>query len=204
MTNNNENNNNNQNKENKDNQPKRQKREFILNKDVKADTVESIIMSIVEINRLDDDAVAKNPSYERQPIKLIVNTYGGSVYDGFALVAIIDTSITPVHTYLYGKAMSMGFIIFASGHKRFAHPLATLMYHEISNGTHDCLTGIKQTVEQSQALQDAYDEYIFKVSDIPVKKIQESKDFKKDWYMFAQEAQHYGLVDVILKSTRQA
>lgn len=182
----------------------RKKREFILTEDVKASTVKDIIIGILEINRHDDEEQEKDSDYVREPINLIVNTFGGSVYDGFALVAVIDTSETPVHTYLYGKAMSMGFIIFASGHRRFAHALATLMYHQISVGVHDKVEGIEQTIEQMKALQRRYDNYILSVSDVPQRQMDEAKVMKREWYMFADEAKDYGLVDEILLSKRSA
>lgn len=184
-------------------QTQNRKRDFILNENVKETSVKDIIMGIVEINRHDSKKQKEDPSYVREPIVLIVNTFGGGVYDGFALVSAIDTSVTPVHTYLYGKAMSMGFIIFASGHKRFAHPLATLMYHEISTGLNDKIEGVKQSIEQSEVLMDTYDNYIVSVSDVPLHKMNEAKKFKREWYMTATEGYQYGLVDELLKSTRQ-
>lgn len=179
------------------------KRDFILNENVKEASVKDIIMGIVEINRHDSQQQKEDPSYVREPITLIVNTYGGGVYDGFALTSIIDTSETPVHTYLYGKAMSMGFLIFASGHKRFAHPLATLMYHEITTGLNDKIEGVKQSLEQTEVMMNTYDNYILSVSDVPLHKMNEAKKFKREWYMTATEGFNYGLVDVLLKSTRQ-
>ena len=181
---------------------KRLKREFILNKDVNPESVEDIIMAIDEINRTDNEKEEENPKYVREPIKIIVNTYGGSVYDGFALIAQIDTSVTPVHTYLIGKAMSMGFLIFASGHKRFMHKLGTLMYHEISTGVHDVITGIKQTIHQSDNLMDMYDDYLLSVSNIPEELIDETKDRKLDLYIGYKKALEYGLCDEIMESTR--
>lgn len=178
------------------------KRDFILTEDVKSTTVKDIIMGIIEINRRDDEEEEKNHLYIRKPIRLIVNTYGGSVYDGMALVGVIDSSETPVHTYLYGKAMSMGFIIFASGHRRFMHPLATLMYHEFTFGAHDKIEGVEQSLEQNNKLMKRYDNYITQVSNVPQKKMDNAKRRKKDWYIFVEEAMEYGLVDEIITSKR--
>src|SRR5690606_17112275 len=159
-------------------------------------------MGIVEINRHDDEQEKKDENYVREPIKLIVNTYGGSVYDGFALTAVIDTSVTPVHTYLYGKAMSMGFIIFASGHKRFMHQLATLMYHQFSLGIHDKLEGIEQNMEHNKALMHRYDQYITSVSNVLTASMDNAKIEKRGWYICAEESKSYRVVDEILDSQR--
>ncbi|PGO60551.1 ClpP family protease, partial [Priestia megaterium] len=178
------------------------KRTFILNEEVTAQSVKDIIMGIREANEFDKQKLEKDPKYKPEPIKVIVNSYGGSVYDGFALVAVIDSSETPVHTYLYGKAMSMGLLIFASGHKRYAHSLATLMYHEIKAGQYEKITGLRLGVAQYEALQDAYDRYLLSVSNTPQYKMQEAKDYQREWYMFAPEAVKYGLVDEIISSKR--
>lgn len=179
------------------------KREFFLNDGVSAGSVKDIITGILEVNRQDSEKEKSDEDYVRQPIRLIVNTYGGSVYDGFGLVAVIDTSDTPVHTYLYGKAMSMGLLIYASGHRRFAHPLGTLMYHQISTGVQDKIEGIEQALIQSNRLGEAYDNYLLSVSNIPKKKLDTAKKAKHDLYLFALEAVEYGLVDEILTSKRQ-
>lgn len=191
-----------ENNEKQNNNKSKKKREFILTEDVKSSTVKDIIMGIVEINRHDSEKQSEDPNYVREPIKLIVNTFGGSVYDGFALVGVIDTSETPVHTYLYGKAMSMGFLIFASGHKRFMHPLGTLMYHQIILGTHDTIKGVEEDLEQSKNLMRMYDNYILMVSNVPKEKMDEAKQYKYDWHIGAYEAEGYGLVDELLVPNR--
>lgn len=179
------------------------KREFILNDTVNNASVKDIIMGILEANRQDAEKEEEDPDFVRKPINLIVNTFGGSVYDGFGLVAAIDSSQTPVHTYLYGKAMSMGLIIFASGHYRYAHPLGTLMYHGVSTGVQGKIEDIEMSITQSKRLNEAYDKYLLAVSDIPKKLIDQIKADRTELYLFALEAIEYGLVDEILPSRRQ-
>jgi len=182
---------------------KRDAREFILNKDVNAESIENIIMSIFEINRIDEEKESKDDKHVREPIKIIVNTYGGSIYDGFALCGAIDTSVTPIYTYCYGKAMSMGFLIFAFGHKRFAHPLATFMYHQGSGGIHDKFEGIGDYCKQADVLNNMYDEYVVSLTKIEKKKLKKVQREKRDWYIRTKEAVELGLVDAILESKRK-
>jgi ATP-dependent Clp protease protease subunit len=179
------------------------KRDFILNDDVSASSIKDIIMGILEINRYDEEQLEKNEKYVRRPINLIVNTYGGSIYDGFALVSVMDTSKTPVHTYCYGKAMSMGFLIFAIGHKRFAHPLATFMYHNGAVGMHDDYKGLEYGLEQGKSIVAMGDRYITSITNITQEKLDHYKERRQNWYMFAEEAFEYGLVDELLTSARQ-
>ncbi|UUV47019.1 ATP-dependent ClpP protease [Bacillus phage vB_BanS-Thrax5] len=179
------------------------KRDFILNENVTEASVKDIITGILAVNKHDAKKSKEDPNYTPEPITLVVGTYGGSVYDGLGIVSAIDSSETPVHTYCYSKAMSMGFIIFASGHKRFAHPLATFMYHQIILGTHNDLTGLEYSVEQSHVLQDTIDNYILATTNVPFHKMKEYKSIRKDWYIPATEAFNYNLVDELLVSKRK-
>ena len=187
----------------KEDKSKSVKRHFMLNENVRDTTVKEILLGILEVNRHDDEQERKNPNYRREPIELIVNTYGGSVYDGFGLVAVIDSSKTPVHTFLYGKAMSMGFLIFSAGHKRFAHALGSLMYHQISTGSQGVIQHIKYSFEQAENLEKMYDNYLLSVTSIPKELIDEHKKMQKDLYLSAFEGLQYGIVDEIITSTRR-
>lgn len=173
-------------------------RDLILSENVTQDSVKGLIREILEINDFDDKQEEEKRTYERKPIRLIVNTYGGSVYDGFALVAAIEKSKTPVHTICFGKAMSMGFMIMLAGHKRFAHPLATLMYHQISTLAWGKIEEIKQEVTECERLEKLYDDYVLKHSNLIKKQLDEVKKLKQEWYIGADEAVKLGLVDELL------
>lgn len=177
-------------------------REFLINKNITAENVEAIIKGILEINRYDEKQEEKNSNYIRKPIKVIVDSYGGHIYCGTALIGIIDSSETPVHTYCYGKAMSMGFAIFASGHKRFAHRLATFMYHDAGSAYGGTTEQIRQDIAQLQNWVDHMEEYILSLTNLPRRKLEEVRRMKQDWFMFAEEAMSYGLVDELIESKR--
>jgi ATP-dependent Clp protease, protease subunit len=173
-------------------------RYFILNEDVDAESVVGIIREIHDINRYDSEKESKVVDYEREPITLVVNTYGGSVYDGFALLSEMVLSKTPIHTICQGKAMSMGFILMLGGHKRFMTPFATLMYHEISTAAWDKITGIKQTVEEAERLQRVYDNYVLSRTNLMQEKLDDIKERKMEWYLGADDAKKLGIIDEIL------
>jgi ATP-dependent Clp protease protease subunit len=173
-------------------------RNIVLSSDITASSVADIIESILDINTLDDELEEDLQDYEREPIKLVVNSFGGSVYDGFALIAAIEHSKTPIHGYCYGSAMSMGFIIYISTHVRFAHKTSTLMYHEISDVFWGNITGAKQNLKECERLQKVYDDYVLSRTKIPVNKMEDYKDRKEDWYMSAQEAAKYKIIHKII------
>jgi len=173
-------------------------RNIVLSSDITASSVADIIESILDINTLDDELEEDLQDYDREPIKLIVNSFGGSVYDGFALIAAIEHSKTPIHGYCYGSAMSMGFIIYISTHVRFAHKTSTLMYHEISDVFWGNITGAKQNIKECERIQKVYDDYVLSRTKIPVDKMNDYKARKDDWYMSAQEGLKYKIIHKIL------
>ena len=173
-------------------------RNIVLSSDISASSVADIIESILDINTLDDEFEGDLQDYYREPIKLVVNSFGGSVYDGFALIAAIEHSKTPIHGYCYGSAMSMGFIIYISTHIRFAHKTSTLMYHEISDFFWGNITGAKQNIKECERIQKVYDDYVLSRTKIPVDKMNDYKARKDDWYMSAQEGLKYKIIDKIL------
>jgi ATP-dependent Clp protease protease subunit len=173
-------------------------RNIVLSSDITAASVGDIIEIIMDINTFDDELEENLQNYHREPIKLVVNSFGGSVYDGFALIAAIEHSKTPIHGYCYGSAMSMGFIIYIATHVRFAHKTSTLMYHEISDYFWGNITETKQNLKECERIQKVYDDYILSRTKIPVQKMNEYKDRKEDWYISAQEGLKHKIIHKIL------
>ena len=169
-------------------------RDVILNGNVTEESVLKIVEKIIAINNHDDEVFATNP----KPIKLIINSYGGSLHDANFLIGIIETSKTPVHTYVYGKAMSAGLYIFSSGHKRYTTKLATFMYHDVSAGVIGTVETMKYGVQNSVALRDRYDNYIASKTKLPKHVMDEKKKMKEDWYITGEEAVGYGLADELI------
>src|SRR5665647_1471525 len=96
-------------------------------------SVKGVIENIIKINKADDDIDKKEKDFKRLPIEIIINSRGGSIYDGLGLVNVIEKSKTAIHTHVYGLAASMGLLIAVSGHKRFSGRLSTFMYHSVSS-----------------------------------------------------------------------
>jgi ATP-dependent Clp protease protease subunit len=173
-------------------------RNLVLSASITDTTVCEIIESILDINSADDELSAELADYKREPIKLVINSFGGSVYDGFALIAAIEQSKTPIHGYAYGSAMSMAFAIYISTHVRFAHKTTTFMYHEISDYFYDNITGAKQNIKECERIQKVYDNYVTSRTLLPIEKMRVMKDKKEDWYISAQEALKHKVVHKIL------
>lgn len=179
------------------------KREFFLRGRVDDSTMKAIFEGILEINEYDAEQEEKDPSYVRKPIKLYVETYGGNPYEGFSVVGAIEASETPVHTYCYGRAMSMGFLIFAVGHKRFAPRTAWFMYHDAGTSLAGKLQEIDEGLVQLRRVTKMYDEILLDYTNLKKAKLDSVKKAKKNWYLTANEALEHGLVDEILPTKRK-
>ena len=107
-------------------------RMFYLSDGIDNISLGKMCFHLLYLLKIDDRKENEQKNYQRQPINIFINSFGGSVYDMWALIDIIESSKTPIHTYCSGYAMSAGFMIFLAGHKRFVTKHATLMCHQLS------------------------------------------------------------------------
>jgi ATP-dependent Clp protease protease subunit len=178
--------------------PKPKDRILILGEDVNQVSVRDLIRAIYDINLDDEEKEQTFQEYERPPIHLLLNTFGGSVYDGLGLIGAIELSTTPVVVTCLGSAMSMGLFILAAGHHRRAHHLSTIMYHQISLMSFDKLEGFKKDAEEAQRLEKLCDAILFKRTKLKSKDLEDHKMRKSDWFMSAQDALKAGIIDEII------
>ena len=174
-------------------------RTITLSSEIDESSVGDIIQYIAEINEYDDENQENLVDYERKPIKLIVNSFGGSVYDGFALIAAIGSSNTEVYTYCFGSAMSMALLVLVSGDKRYGHKLSTYMYHEcLDQMPYDKLSILKENLEETKRIMMVYDAHLIDCTRLKQKQLDQIKNLKKDWYFSAEEALKNGVIDQII------
>jgi len=160
--------------------------------DIETEIVNDIIHSIYEINEED---VKKQTA---DPIKLIINSAGGEIYSGLALIDVINTSLTPIHTICHGSAMSMGLIVFVSGHHRTASPNATFMYHEAMYGLEGKTAYHKQEIKEANRIDKICDEYLLSRTKLTQKLLDNVKNTQAEWYFDAKTALKYDVVNEIL------
>ena len=125
-----------------------------------------VIGLINEINREDKNKAEEN----REPIKLILNSPGGNVYDGMGIIDAIQNSTTPIHIYVHGQATSMGFAIATCGDYRYTTKRTTFMYHECSWDTgQEKMKFHEQELKEGKRLWKLYDDIIVENTEIPLK-----------------------------------
>ena len=109
--------------------PKPKARNLYLPEQVNQESMNKLTKAIIEINENDIYLTSlyalHNIDLNPAPIKMYIDSYGGAVYQCFGLLGVMDKSKTPIHTIVTGAAMSCGFMILISGHKRFGYELST-------------------------------------------------------------------------------
>jgi len=182
--------------------PKPKVRNLYLPEQVTQESMNKLTKSIIDINE-DDSYLIKlyginGVVYSPQPIKLYIDSYGGAVYQCFGLLGVMSKSETPIHTVVTGAAMSCGFMILISGHRRFGYSLSTPLYHQVSSGFRGKVQDMEQSLEQTKKLQKKIEEITLTKTNISKKKLKEILKNKVDWYMTAEEALDLGVIDEII------
>ena len=137
-------------------------------------------------------------------ISLYINSPGGSITDGMAIVDTINYIKCPVSTICVGMAASMGSVLLASGEKgkRFATPNSEILIHQplISGGLSGQTTEIKIHADHMVRTREKLNKLLSDRTGQSIEQIE--KDTERDHYMTAQEALKYGLIDGILDSRK--
>tara|TARA_B100000315_G_C14462485_1_gene534375 strand:+ start:436 stop:1038 length:603 start_codon:yes stop_codon:yes gene_type:complete len=132
-------------------------------------------------------------------IKLYINSPGGSVTAGMAVYDTMQYIGPDVSTICIGMAASMGAFLLASGakDKRFVLPNSEVMIHQVMGGAEGQATDIKIRAERILKIKDSLNKILSKHTGQSLKKVE--RDTERDYFMTAEEAVEYGLVDKIIK-----
>lgn len=174
------------------------KRLFYISDDIDSSSIGKMCFYLLYLLQQDDEEEKEKRDFKREPIKIYVNSYGGEVYDMWALIDIIEKSKTPIYTYCTGYAMSAAFKIFLSGHKRFASRHATFMYHQMNCYRHGKYQDLVEDRTEMDFLNAENEKYVMKRTKITQEYINEVREKKKDMYIHADEALKLGIIDEII------
>jgi ATP-dependent Clp protease, protease subunit len=135
-------------------------------------------------------------------ISMYINTPGGSVTAGMAIYDTMQFLKCDVATYCVGQASSMGAVLLAAGRrgKRFALPNARIMIHQPWGGVEGQAADISIQAKEILRLRDRLNEILAFHTGKPLEAI--TKDTDRDFFMSADEAKQYGLVDEVVKSRK--
>ena len=158
------------------------------------DTTYTITQCIYEFNRQDKGKEVA----DRKPIVVLINSYGGDIYQAFALISAIRASKTPVITVNTGVAMSAGLLILLAGHKRYAMKYSTAMIHPGSAVHSGDYEQMQESQKNYKRTVDMMADYIIERTNITKKKL--SNNWTRDWYVSDKEQAELGVVDKIADS----
>jgi ATP-dependent Clp protease protease subunit len=131
-------------------------------------------------------------------ISLYINCPGGSVYAGLAIYDTMQYIKPDVRTISVGIAMSMGALLLAGGaqDKRMALPNSKILIHQVSSGFQGQATDIEIQAREVINIKRRLEEILASHSGQPLDKV--SKDMERDYFMTADEAQEYGIIDMVV------
>lgn len=133
-------------------------------------------------------------------ISLYINSPGGSVSAGLAIYDTMQYIKSDVSTICIGQAASMGAFLLAAGekNKRFSLPNADIMIHQPLGGAQGQASDMKIQVEKILKIRELMNRILSERTGQPLDKI--SKDTDRDFYLTAEEAVEYGIIDKVIES----
>ena len=142
----------------------------------------------------------KNPEKD---IYLYINSPGGSVSAGLAIYDTIKYIKCDVVTICIGLAASMGAFLLSSGTKgkRYALPNSEIMIHQPLGGAQGQASDIEIQARHIQNIKEKINKILSEVTGQDIKKVQ--KDTDRDYYMSAEQAKEYGLIDDIFYTRKK-
>ncbi len=131
-------------------------------------------------------------------IHLYINSPGGVVTAGMAIFDTMNYIKAPVSTICIGQAASMGAVLLTAGEKgkRFALPHARIMIHQPSGGSRGQATDIMIQAEEILRMKRELNRLLADLSGQPVERLE--RDTERDFFMSAEEAMNYGLIDAVM------
>ena len=162
---------------------------IFLGTPVTEDIANLIVAQLIHLESEDPD----------KDVSIYINSPGGSVYAGLAIYDAMQFIKPDVQTICVGVAMSMGALLLAGGAegKRMALPNSKILIHQVSGGFSGQATDIEIHAKEIIDVRRRLDEIIAKHTGQPLDKV--AKDTERDYFMSAQEAKEYNLVDRVIE-----
>ncbi|MFN7181150.1 MAG: ClpP family protease [Planctomycetota bacterium] len=180
------------------------------NKKEKINLTKKLIKSrIIILSEPIDSRIAKNiitqtlflqQDNKEKPIKVFINSPGGSASDGFAIYDILKYCGCPVYTYAVGLCASAAVLVYLSATKsyRFALPNAKFLLHQPSTAIIGRVSDIEVNAQEILKLRERYNKIVSDETGQTLEKI--SHDTDRDFWLTAEEAKEYGLIGKILNN----
>lgn len=129
-------------------------------------------------------------------VKLRINSYGGSLFAGLAILDTIRGLSSEVHTYIDGAAASAATIITVAGAKRYIGKNSMMLIHQLSTGNYGKYSELEDDMENNRRLMKSIKDIYKQYTKVPMKQIDEI--LKHDLWFDSAKCLEYGLVDSII------
>jgi ATP-dependent Clp protease, protease subunit len=131
-------------------------------------------------------------------ISIYINSPGGSVYAGLTIYDAVQFVRPEIQATCVGLAVAMGALLLAGGTKgkRLALPNAKILIHQVSGGFEGQATDIEIQAREVISVKRRLEEIIAEHTDQPLERV--SKDMERDYFMTAEEAREYGIIDRVI------
>jgi ATP-dependent Clp protease, protease subunit len=162
---------------------------IFLGTPVTEDIANLIVAQLIHLESEDPD----------KDVSIYINSPGGSVYAGLAIYDAMQFIKPDVSTICVGVAMSMGALLLAGGSegKRMALPNSKILIHQVSGGFSGQATDIEIHAKEIIDVRQRLDQIIAKHTGQPLEKV--AKDTERDYFMSAEEAKEYKIVDRVIE-----
>ena len=167
------------------------KREILWNDEIDDATID-IALYIRKWNAEDRGIEPK----DRRPIKILINSDGGSVDTVLHIIDMIHLSKTPVYTIGMGRVYSAGGLLLMAGHKRYIFPHTSCLIHDGSSGAIGSIGKMLDNLEFTKELEVRMKAYI--ISSTHITEDVYDKNYRRDWFMFSEEMIKLGIADEIV------
>lgn len=137
---------------------------------------------------------------EKNPITIYINSPGGSVHAGLAIYDTMRKVDNTIITIGNGLCASMGAFLLASGDKRYALENTEIMIHQPLGGSEGQVSDMEITIKRLIYLKDKLNNLLAKHTKKSLEQIKIDTD--RDYFLSAEEAKEYGIIDEILYSTK--
>ena len=167
------------------------KRTIVLNAEIDESILETVVLPLKDFEQ-DTDVT---------PVKLILNTPGGSVADGLMLCNIIDNYKKPLEIIVPSYSCSMGTIILCSGNKnpnvtKKAYPFSFALFHSGQTYVGGESTSVEDVMSFNKSVDNKIRDYI--ITNTNITEDLYDAHHRKQWYISAEEMLKYGLIDEII------
>jgi len=139
---------------------------------------------------------------KKKSIYIVINTFGGSVYDMFALydaMKYIQSLGTAVNTIGIGKIMSAGVLLLAAGSERKVGQNASIMYHWGKSEAAGDIFEMEVEIQETKRIEHLCNKLLSENSKMSIADIENLISKRTDVYLSASDAIHYGIADMILE-----